>query len=497
MCHLLVVGFLCLLVVVFLVFLTVNEILEVTSQESLRLVDNVGKTGVSGNPLLSSVPTPVREEENDDPSCAAWSLQGFRAGMEWENMTLPDGDGEQPTVMKCRWTRERSGAPSAKGTISGSLAYPMDERRCRGKRTGGGGGGETDPIRQEAVNTWCGSNSDASTAKAIVLSPKGFQWTEMFHTHFNVWHVHANLFQLWLSVKLVEKPYDYIVLLIPPPYLQEMEERGKGAFLASDDSLHVFLNQSVNARLTSIQSMADAIPGKVIVASPSVSMRQLQSAAGRDLEVVAWAESPRNGLLWDLAWDSELSLALHTCRYSLIWQYRENMLRRYGKPPDKIARHVCFISRQERNERTLSPNLLLHLLHEMDSPILLHPKLQLRNTVGDSVTTMRFLSLSEQMYLIHSECAVLVGVHGAGLTSGMGLRPGASMVELQNADATYQYFRNVAALIPNVTYEMFRFSTRNDYQMEATEDEKQRLVKLVHFLLTKSIQRQQELLRDA
>jgi capsular polysaccharide biosynthesis protein len=55
----------------------------------------------------------------------------------------------------------------------------------------------------------------------------------------------------------------------------------------------------------------------------------------------------------------------------------------------------------------------------------------------------------------YEECAVLVGVHGAGLINALGLRPGTSVVELQTKDTTYQYFRNVAALLKDVDYTLF------------------------------------------
>lgn len=56
------------------------------------------------------------------------------------------------------------------------------------------------------------------------------------------------------------------------------------------------------------------------------------------------------------------------------------------------------------------------------------------------------LPFKQQLQIIR-ETDILVGVHGAGLTHGMFLRPGSVMVEILPAELNYKGFRNLAGLL--------------------------------------------------
>ncbi|KAK1868839.1 hypothetical protein I4F81_011321 [Pyropia yezoensis] len=62
-------------------------------------------------------------------------------------------------------------------------------------------------------------------------------------------------------------------------------------------------------------------------------------------------------------------------------------------------------------------------------------------------------SLAGQLRSVAAECGVLFGAHGAGLVAALGLRRGASVVELGTVASPVRYFANVAALLGGVDYE--------------------------------------------
>ena len=100
-------------------------------------------------------------------------------------------------------------------------------------------------------------------------------------------------------------------------------------------------------------------------------------------------------------------------------------------------------------------------------------------------------SVSGQLRFVHQECAILLGVHGAGLTNALGLRPGTSIIELQASSSTYQYFRNIAALMYDVDYSVFVIEPIEEVNMYTDDEGLDKLTDLVEIKLQESITRQE------
>jgi hypothetical protein len=284
----------------------------------------------------------------------------------------------------------------------------------------------------------------------------------------------------------------WVVLPLPPPVFARLGRYDQNIMVASPARLleHSLSSSSSSSKSTTplegLQGVADAFRGRLmVIRSGATTVTELRAAL-REVDanpnVEMWIQPPNDGLLWDLAWDRNLA-SPSNCRYSLLDQYRNDFLTVLGtegrpRPPN---RHVCYMSRQRRNKlgtpdrgnvRNLSPTFLLQLLGRLGSPILLTPSTALRrppNSGGGkgAVTTtyassmpyhsqlvqMEHISIAEQLQYVYDECAVLLGVHGAGLTNALGLRPGTAVIELQSKyKSDYQYFRNVAKLLNDVDY---------------------------------------------
>lgn len=103
-------------------------------------------------------------------------------------------------------------------------------------------------------------------------------------------------------------------------------------------------------------------------------------------------------------------------------------------------------------------------------------------------------SITGQMRYVNKECAILLGVHGAGLTNTLGLRPGTSVIELQSDplpnDMIFQYFHNVAALMEDVDYTSFMIQPGEEGKGMYTDDVGQQLVEIIQTKLQDSMTRQ-------
>ena len=150
----------------------------------------------------------------------------------------------------------------------------------------------------------------------------------------------------------------------------------------------------------------------------------------------------------------------------MLLHYRNSLLNSAVTSSSSIndeAKHICVVSRQERDRRNMAPDFLLKLLGRLGAPVLMTPRQSLRTNTSTTSNGVPILldksSITGQMRYVNQECAVLVGVHGAGLTNTLGLRPGTSVIELQSDplpnDMIFQYFRNVAALMEDVDYTIF------------------------------------------
>jgi hypothetical protein len=168
----------------------------------------------------------------------------------------------------------------------------------------------------------------------------------------------------------------------------------------------------------------------------------------------------------------------------LLHQYRNDILTGLAVPstndeaeqqhiPRPPNQHVSFMSRRQRRNKIGTPdrgnisvifhhNFLLQLLGRLGSPILLTPQHGIapannnRNSSGVILIIIATTLIQVEQtsvggtdaIFVYDECAVLIGVHGAGLTNALGLRPGTAVIELMSRrrKADYQYFANVVAL---------------------------------------------------
>jgi hypothetical protein len=353
-----------------------------------------------------------------------------------------------------------------------------------------------------------GGSGDDSTNPWVVLSVPAHVFARFRHPHGNV------------------------LVASPARLLEHVVSLGNGG---THDTTTIF---------EGLQGVADAFHGRLLVSrSGATTVNELQATLreqGANPEVTLWIVPPDDGLFWDLAWDQRLRTTLSKhCRNSLLHQYRNDILAGLAlsstnndndnvaepeqQSPQHIPRppnqHVCFMSRQRRNKigtpdrgniRNLSPPFLLQLLGRLGSPILLTPSTALRQPTGTAATSfssssprliqVEQTSVAEQMQFVYDECAVLIGVHGAGMTNALGLRPGTSVIELMSRHkADYQYFANVARLLNDVDYVVVATldgdgpdHEENLHAMDGDDELLDRLHDLVEQKLQVSFHRQQQ-----
>lgn len=64
-----------------------------------------------------------------------------------------------------------------------------------------------------------------------------------------------------------------------------------------------------------------------------------------------------------------------------------------------------------------------------------------------TIQSVDFATTFHEQLKIIRQTDILVGVHGAGLTHGIFLRPRSTMVEILPPDLNYKAFRNIASLL--------------------------------------------------
>jgi hypothetical protein len=454
-------------------------------------------------------------EKKPDDKCGEWSYSLFMPDNSsstaskrttWKKNKLVNG------IVWTDWTHVRSGAPSAMGVIHASVAYSR-------KSCAKGSNSFLNSLVSSQEHVLCSSahatdgGGHQSTDSTAILSLTGrTNSNEAFPTTgVNLWHYHAAIFKLWAGLQLATtvakadglKTPTWIVALMPAT---------AWSLMGFDSSYHVFFPSPANLlnittdktkyTIHGIQGLADVFGGRLILAHPETTIGELhkileQNHAPTDIEM--WFSPPEDGLMWDLAWDESLSKSLRQCQNSILFQFRNDLLSAvssHEKP--NIARHVCVVSRQGRGLRNLSPEFMLQLLGRLGGPLLLSPRTSLRtntNTFDGVPLQLDMSSITGQLRFVHQECAVLLGVHGAGLTNALGLRQGTSVIELQTRSTSYQYFRNVAALMRDVDYSLVRIrgsgrSGKEEVDMYDDEKGLQQLYDLVESKLHESISRQ-------
>ena len=412
---------------------------------------------------------PAVNNRSADDKCGAWSSAIFQPQDDaaasvrttWQKVELDNG------LVQTNWVHHRSGAPSATGVLRASVFYSTKPCDASNEFLSASVTKESSLCSHTpAINA-----KTPSTGNTIVLSLSGaVNWEEAFSR--NVWHYHAAIFRCWAGLQIASyvalsnglKAQDWVVILLPKQVWPGTKWARDGVFLLSPENLASAFESRSDAMSTmvSLQGLADACGGRVVIARDGVSMGLLRAVLEQNnapVDVGMWVSPPADGLIWDLAWDANLSPRLSGCRNSILLQYRNDLLNSVpsqGTP--EVARHVCLVSRQGRGLRSLSPSFALKLLGRLGAPLVVTPSLSLRtggNTTDGFPLQLDKSSHAGQIRLVYDECAVLLGVHGAGLTNAMGLRPGTSVIELQMRGMTYQYFRNVASLMADVDHTVF------------------------------------------
>lgn len=397
---------------------------------------------------------------------------------------------------------------------------------------------------------------DAIRRRAAVVEIPDGAWNDLLPTSnegANLWHFHAALFRVWLSLRAIDAMVDHfhskrdvdkattlrtrdVILLLPDRALRKMKFPDTlNTLHVTDDTLlelhHV--HRALMSSVEGLQGIADALGNRLFLSRKGITrvslMNSLRKARFSTL-IDAWVIPPHDGFLWDIAHDDTLSGKVVKCRNSLLQQYGNDLLyfssrmpmsRNIGTKPDlnssivrrqqTIAKHVCIVSRQSRdrpgsteprgNLRNLTPDTLLRILSRLSAPILLTPSLGLRGSddVGDGnlgpmmhlfTGNMTQATVSEQMWYLHQECALILGVHGAGLTNAIGLRRGTAIVELMPKGKHFQYFRNIAALLDDTTYDVTFIGNGTERDLSMSEEEVRQLVSLVNDRTADSIRKQ-------
>ena len=449
-----------------------------------------------------------------DEKCGAWSSAIFQPNeasgrTTWKKVDLLDNG-----LVQTSWEHQRSQAPSAIGVIHASAFYST--KTCKREES------EdflTGLVTKEAVLCTPSPEDhvkDSSRGSTMVLSLTGFtNWEDAIQNNpVNLWHYHAVVFRFWVGLQIashvamangLKASYDWIVILLPKQTWALTEFGSDSVFVPSPENLLASAIKSRNRTtnvMVALQGLTDAFGGRVVLASDGVTVGQLRAVLednNAPVDIGMWVNPPEDGLMWDLAWDQELSQNLADCRNSILLQYRKDMLGSVkSQRIPEVSRHVCIVSRQGRDLRNLSPQFMLQLLGRLGAPLLLSPRTSLRtagNLTHGFPLNLEKSSISGQMRFVNQECAVLLGVHGAGLTNALGLRPGTSVIELQTRNTYYQYFRNVAALMEDVDYNLVRItgsgkSGKVEFNMFSDEKGLQELYDLIQTKLEDSMRRQ-------
>lgn len=301
--------------------------------------------------------------------------------------------------------------------------------------------------------------------------------------------------------------------------------------------------------LESLQGLADALAPRVFVACQKAATAK-RIINGLHLAgyppVKAVVVPPPGGFMWDLPSDTTLDSHMreNNCSNSLLQQYADAIRTGYkgtsrsmkkeqrndkqkndklqqdvdkvqnSQLPhsDPIATHVCFISRQVRsrpggddrgNLRNLEADFMRRLMIRLGGPIVLSFSSSLRDDGARLIPAhLDSASISGQLRFVHAECAVIIGVHGAGLTNALGLTRGTAVIEMIMHGKSYYYFRNVAALLDDTTYDVVHVmgnqgteSGVSEKDLYLDDDGLEKLVKLVRKRLDESLDKQEQMRR--
>lgn len=326
----------------------------------------------------------------------------------------------------------------------------------------------------------------------------------------NLWHFHVDYFPLWLAIRRLEvtahllmknetftkmkgvvfpdrmKPIIDIVFVFPDSELKRFQADyiTTPVVYNGSNALDLHENGGKYSSLAGIQGIHDGLhpQSKVIIARYSTTTEELQKVLREEQlnpRPAAWVRpSLPTYLMWMLE-RRDLEGEIDQCKDSVFAQYSTQLLNSIPiRHKTRRATHVCFVSRQLRAvagaaqpfaSRNLVPDVFLEIVKRLSAPIVLSPHIFVRDGGANPIPThLQQSSVTGQMRFVHQECAVLVGVHGAGLANLFGLRRGAHLIEFVS-EFNYTIFKNSALLLNNVSYTRVFFEAdllNRDYHLE-------------------------------
>jgi len=375
--------------------------------------------------------------------CGAWGWAGFLAGPRMATHVRAVV-GTRGLAVET-WTHTRSGALSAIGKVemtvyrrdaggcatlaaaanatpagvdraptggAATASHPLWTRLLCGPQGSGGGADGADDVAASAVAPAAAEAAAAAASTPVVaVSLRGRMWTDVFNSKTtNMWHFHAALYNIWVSVVASGVALPLPSPLPPPPWapsgsspnppppvlllLLGADEWAAAGLPAADSSLLVSaaaLARAPGHTGVHLQAVADVFGGRLVVARAPVVVPGNGHDAAADVATAAVAVERAlaaaggvgrptrlvvpfvDGLWWDLAWDKDLAAALRSptvdggvCRGSLLDAYRTALLAPAGTSggvgaslsggggttpgasPAGGFPHVCFVSRQDR-----------------------------------------------------------------------------------------------------------------------------------------------------
>lgn len=238
--------------------------------------------------------------------------------------------------------------------------------------------------------------------------------------------------------------------------------------------------------LAGLQAIQDGMPTgtKLMIATKTMSVHTIHTALARyDMNHRPYAlfrQPDRGSMMWELRL-RDFVFDMSRCRDSILQKYAKHLLRSasHERPTfssvspnlaasrsnsNDIARSICLLSRQGKHtspwerkrplSRNLTPDVFNQFVKRFRSVLVLKFELGLRRITKNDRTdevSINKSSITGQMRAVRRNCAVLVGVHGAGLSHLIALREGTSVVEIQ-AFFKHQMFARMAMLMNNVSH---------------------------------------------
>lgn len=177
---------------------------------------------------------------------------------------------------------------------------------------------------------------------------------------------------------LLMKPPEWIVALIPPKTWSDIGlDNNLGnlhyhnVFFPSFDNIRTDITMDMQS---AVQLLSDVFGGRVIMAKQEARIDELYTILHQNnapTNIGLWINPPDGGLMWDIAWDSNLSTQLTDCKHVVT-----------SSSINDVAKHICVVSRQERDRRNMAPDFLLKLLAHLGAPVLMTPRQSLRTNTS-------------------------------------------------------------------------------------------------------------------